>query len=154
MTWSRDRIEHLSAITEAAAAFIAVLAAANVDSLADPERVDELTALERVKSAAFARQAMVTDAFARSQQARLLAAGSKPADVSRSVCAQVGLARRDSPTKGNRHVGLARALVREMPGCWPCCRPVGAVSGGPRSSPGRPRTWRGATRTDRCGDWR
>ena len=85
-------------------------------SLPDAERIDELTALERVKSAAFARQARVTDAFARSQRARLVAAGSKPADISRSVCGQVGLARRDSPHKGNRHVGLARTLVHEMPG--------------------------------------
>ena len=106
----------MSKVVEAAAAFVAALAAAGLDELTDPERIDELTALERVKSAAFARQARVTDAFARSQRARLVEAGSKSADISRSVCGQVGLARRDSPTKGNRHVGLARTLVHEMPG--------------------------------------
>src|SRR6478752_3378778 len=45
----------MSSIVEAAAAFGAVLAAAGLDELTDPERIDELTALERVKSAAFAR---------------------------------------------------------------------------------------------------
>jgi hypothetical protein len=106
----------MSGIVQAAAAFVAALAAADLDGLSDAERIDELTALESVKAAAAARQARVTDAFARSQRARLVAAGSSAAEVSRSVCAQVGLARRDSPTKGNRHVGLARALVRELPG--------------------------------------
>jgi len=106
----------MSKVVEAAAAFVAALAAAGLDELTDPERIDELTALERVKSAAFARQARVTDAFARSQRARLVEAGSKSADISRSVCGQVGLGRRDSAHKGNRHVGLARSLVHEMPG--------------------------------------
>ena len=31
------------------------------------------------------------------------------------MCAQIALARRDSPHKGNRHVGLAHTLVHEMP---------------------------------------
>src|SRR6476661_7163921 len=106
----------MSTITEAVAAFIAALASADVDDLPDADRIDELTALEQVKAAAFARQARVTDAFTRSQRARLIAAGSKAADATRSVCGQVGLARRDSPHKGNRHVGLARTLVHEMPG--------------------------------------
>ena len=102
-------------IVEAAAAFVAALAAAGLDELTDAERIDELTALERVKSAAFARQARVTDAFAGSQRARLMTAGAKLAEISRSVCGQVGLARRDSAHMGNRHVGLARTLVHEMP---------------------------------------
>ncbi len=33
----------------------------------------------------------------------------------RSVAAQVALARRESPHAGNRHLGVARALVMEMP---------------------------------------
>ena len=106
----------MSSIVEAAAAFVAALAAAGLDELTDAERIEELTALERVKSAAFARQARVTDAFAGSQRALLIEAGAKPAEISRSVCGQVGLARRDSAHKGNRHVGLARTLVHEMPG--------------------------------------
>ena len=106
----------MSSIAETVAAVIAALASADIDDLPDADRIDELTALEQLKAAAFARQVRVTDAFARSQRARLLAAGSKAAEASRSVCGQVGLARRDSPHKGNRHVGLARTLVHEMPG--------------------------------------
>src|SRR6478752_924466 len=106
----------MSSIAETVAAVIAALASADIEDLPDADRIDELTALEQLKAAAFARQVRVTDAFARSQRARLLAAGSKAAEASRSVCGQVGLARRDSPHKGNRHVGLARTLVHEMPG--------------------------------------
>lgn len=106
----------MSTIAEAAAAFLAALAAAGVDGVPDAARIDELAVLERVKGAVAARQARVTDAFAVSQQAALTAAGVKAAEASRSVCAQVALARQDAPARGNRHVGLARALVREMPG--------------------------------------
>ena len=37
------------------------------------------------------------------------------AELGRGVGAQVALARRDSPNRGGRHLGLAQALVREMP---------------------------------------
>ena len=36
-------------------------------------------------------------------------------DVARSVGSQVALARRESPSLGDRFVGLSRALVHEMP---------------------------------------
>ncbi len=73
------------------------------------ERVDLVAELERVKGAASAVQARATDAVACSQ------AVVAPRDVARSVGAQVALARRESPTLGDRFVGLARALVHEMP---------------------------------------
>ncbi|WP_420120236.1 DUF222 domain-containing protein, partial [Nakamurella sp.] len=106
----------MSTIADAAAAFLAALLSAPVDGAGDAARVDELAVLERVKGAVAARQARVTDAFAVSQRAVLGAVGVSPVEVSRSVCGQVALARRDSAARGNRHVGLARALVREMPG--------------------------------------
>lgn len=106
----------MSTIADAAAAFLAALLSAPVDGVDDAARVDELAVLERVKGAVAARQARVTDAFAVSQRAVLGAVGVSPVEVSRSVCGQVALARRDSAARGNRHVGLARALVREMPG--------------------------------------
>ena len=65
----------MSSIAETVAAVIAALASADIDDLPDADRIDELTALEQLKAAAFARQVRVTDAFARSQRARLLAAG-------------------------------------------------------------------------------
>src|SRR5512141_2660168 len=97
--------------------------AGRVDALAhldegavtDAERVDQLRALEELKSAAAAAQARVTVAFDRSQRALQQAAGVLAGKVGAGVAAQVALARRDSPVKGARHLGLAHALVDEMP---------------------------------------
>ena len=75
----------------------------------DAERVDQLRLLEELKGAAAAAQARVTVAFADSQ------VEADPAQEGRGVAAQVALARRDSPHRGARHVGLAQALVAEMP---------------------------------------
>ena len=78
-------------------------------SLSDRERVDLVAELERVKGAASAAQARATDAVRCSRE--LVA----PQDVGRSVGSVVALARRESPSLGDRFVGLARALVHEMP---------------------------------------
>ena len=66
----------------------------------DAERVDQLRLLEELKGAAAAAQARVTSDFARSQ------VEADPAQDGRGVAAQVALARRDSPHRGARHVGL------------------------------------------------
>ena len=68
----------MSTIADAAAAFLAALLAAPVDGDDDAARVDEVAVLERVKGAVAARQARVTDAFTRSQQAELAAVGVAP----------------------------------------------------------------------------
>lgn len=81
----------------------------------DAERIDLLSSLEALKSAATAAQARVTVAFDASQRADQAARGVPAKDQGRGVAAQVALARRDSPNKGGRHLGLAKALVREMP---------------------------------------
>src|SRR6185437_9287687 len=96
-------------------AMIADLATLNTNTT-DKERIDAITALERLKSALTAAQARFTDAFACSQRASLVENGTDARDARRSVCAQVALARRDAPHKGGRHVGLAATLVHEMPG--------------------------------------
>lgn len=83
--------------------------------LGDRERLELIAVLERVKAAAAGAQAKVTAAFADSQRADHVARGGKAAEVARSIGAQVALARRDSPTMGDRHLGLARALVTELP---------------------------------------
>ena len=93
--------------------------------LTDAERIDLIAELERVKSAAAAAQARVTVAFAESQTREALAVLPEAAtvaerrrvrvQVSRSVAGQVALARRDSPVRGQRHLGLARALTGELP---------------------------------------
>ncbi|WP_395727416.1 hypothetical protein [Nakamurella sp.] len=60
--------------TEQAVAMVAMLAALDT-TCTDPERIDEITALERLKTAITARQARLTDAFAVSQRATLIRAG-------------------------------------------------------------------------------
>ncbi len=81
----------------------------------DAQRIDLLRRLEELKSAAAATQACITVAFDRSQRAVQAAAGVPARKLGAGVGAQVALARRDSPVKGARHLGLARALVHEMP---------------------------------------
>jgi hypothetical protein len=81
----------------------------------DDERIDQLRALERVKAACAAAQARVTTAFAASQRVAQRAAGVKPRDIGKGIGAQVALARMDSRFKGGRHLGLAEALVQELP---------------------------------------
>jgi hypothetical protein len=81
----------------------------DVDQLSDRERLDLVAELERLKHAAAATQARATHALRKSCEA------ARPQDVVRSVGSEVALARRQSPTLGDRFVGLARALVDEMP---------------------------------------
>ena len=79
------------------------------------ERVTQLELLERLKSAAAAAQAEVTVDFAASQRAEQIAAGVPAGKAGAGVGAQVGLARRDSPFRGGRYLGLAQALLSELP---------------------------------------
>ncbi len=77
--------------------------------------VARIAAFERMKSAAAAGQARETatlDAVRRSSEA---AAGVPATKRGRGLASEVALARRDSPNRGGRHLGLARALVHEMP---------------------------------------
>ena len=85
------------------------LSALAVGDLPDQERLDLVAELERLKSTAAATQARATHALRRSREA------ASPQDAVRSVGSEVALARRESPTLGDRYVGLARALVDEMP---------------------------------------
>ncbi|MFF2604991.1 HNH endonuclease [Arthrobacter koreensis] len=81
----------------------------------DYELVDLLRVLEELKSSAAAvqaRAAAVLDASQRRAQSR---AGVPAAHLGRGVGAQIALARRDSPHRGSRHLGLGKALVHEMP---------------------------------------
>jgi hypothetical protein len=81
----------------------------------DPARIDQLGLLEDLKRSICAVQARVTDAFARSQRAAQIEAGVRSDRASRGVADQVARARRGAPSRGDTHVGLARALVQEMP---------------------------------------
>ncbi len=120
--------------------------------VSDAERIDQLTALERIKSACAAAQARITVDFADSQEtvaaawrerARTAAEGNDwegwraareqarqatVTDVTKGVgrrvrrpgeamgvAGQVALARQEPPSRGSRHLGVALALVRQMP---------------------------------------
>jgi hypothetical protein len=77
--------------------------------------IDQIRALEELKATAAAAQARLT-AQLYAERARREAEADTPA---RKRCAglgaEVALARRVSPHQGNRHLGVALALTREMP---------------------------------------
>lgn len=81
----------------------------------DAARVDALAVLERLKGAASAAQARLTVEFKASQLAMQEAAGVPAAQRGRGIGAQIAFARRESPFHAARYVGLADALVHEMP---------------------------------------
>jgi hypothetical protein len=81
----------------------------------EADAVDQIRALEELKAAAAAAQVRLT-ARLYAERARRDAAPGTPA---RTHCAgldsEIALARRVSPHQGNRHLGVALALTREMP---------------------------------------
>ncbi|MGI8702458.1 MAG: DUF222 domain-containing protein [Nocardioidaceae bacterium] len=81
----------------------------------DAERIDRIRWMEQVKSALAAAQAREAVAFTQSQLECQKSAGVRNDDLGRGISAQVALARRESPHRGGRLVGLANALVGEMP---------------------------------------
>lgn len=81
----------------------------------DASRVDRIRALEVLKAASAAAQAVAAADLDASQREDQRAAGAQRQELGRGVAAQVALARRDSPNRGGQHLGLAKALVHEMP---------------------------------------
>ncbi|GLP82723.1 HNH endonuclease [Mycobacterium antarcticum] len=87
---------------------------------ADPEAdegalVARLTRLEQLKSAAAAEQARTAAALDAMRRQAEAAAGVPAARRGKGLASEIALARRDSPNRGGRHLGFARALVHEMP---------------------------------------
>ncbi|MEV7603950.1 DUF222 domain-containing protein [Paenarthrobacter sp. NPDC089322] len=78
-------------------------------------QIDQLRALEELKSAIAGTQARIAVAFDASQRQAQAAAGVPVTEQGQGVGAQIALARRESPAKGARLLGLAKALVTEMP---------------------------------------
>jgi hypothetical protein len=87
----------------------------------DPATVDEaglidrIAELERLKSAAAAAQARMTAALDLMRRTAEADAGIPLRKRGQGLASEVGLARRESPTQGSRHLGFARALIHEMP---------------------------------------
>ena len=77
--------------------------------------IEQIAGFERLKSAAAAGQARATAALDELRRRDEAAAGVPKGKQGRGVASEVALARRDSPVRGGRHLGFAKALVYEMP---------------------------------------
>ena len=77
--------------------------------------MERIAALERLKSAAAAGQARAAAALDATRRAAEAAAGVPATKRGRGLASEVALARHDSPARGGQHLGLAKALVHEMP---------------------------------------
>ncbi|CMQ66314.1 HNH nuclease [Mycobacterium tuberculosis] len=89
---------------------------AGVDSRDDEASLTaRIAELERVKSAAAAGQARAAAALDKLRRCNEADAGVPARRRGRGVASEVALARRDSPARGGRHLGFAKALVYEMP---------------------------------------
>lgn len=89
-------------------------------SLRDPAAlatrlVERIAELERVKAGAAAEQARATVQLDRVRREDEAANGVPRRRQGAGVAAEVALARQDSPARGGRHLGFAKALVNEMP---------------------------------------
>ncbi len=86
----------------------------------DPDSTEEelriqVERLERMKSAAAAAQARATALWRSKRRAAEAAIGVPATKRGRGLAGEVALARHDSPVRGGTHLGLASALVAEMP---------------------------------------
>lgn len=81
----------------------------------ESDLIEGIAVLERLKAAAAARQARLAAALDTARRATEAVAGVPAAKRGRGVAAEVALARHDSPARGSRHLGFAKALVHEMP---------------------------------------
>ena len=85
------------------------------EALSEAESLDQIRALEELKAAAAAAQARLTGHLHASRVRREAAAGVPARKRAAGLGAEVALARRVSPHQGNRHLGVALALTRELP---------------------------------------
>ncbi|MDR6685967.1 hypothetical protein J2Y41_001525 [Arthrobacter sp. 1088] len=77
--------------------------------------IDQLRVLEDMKSAISGLQARIAVAFDLAQRQAQAESGVPASEQGKGVAAQVALARRESPNRGSRLLGLAKALLIEMP---------------------------------------
>ncbi len=81
----------------------------------NPARIDRIAKLEELKAQICAVQAIDAADFDRDTRAEHASLGMPKEKQGKGVAAQIALARRESPTAGQRHVTLARRLDSEMP---------------------------------------
>ena len=90
------------------------------DHARNAERIDRIAVLERLKGACAAAQArlsadLLTDRLAEHAATDGTRLGLDPDQVRRGVAAEIGFARRQSPNRARRMLGLAQALTTDMP---------------------------------------
>jgi hypothetical protein len=81
----------------------------------DAGRIDRIRALDELKNAICAAEAIETVRFKASQLAAQQAAGVSKRRLGDGITEQVGLARRESPGRATRLVSLAETLTLDMP---------------------------------------
>lgn len=77
--------------------------------------VERIAELERVKAAAAAEQAYAAVLLDQARREDEAATGVPRRRQGVGVATEIALARQDSPARGGRHLGFAKALVNEMP---------------------------------------
>lgn len=80
-----------------------------------PGMIDQIRWFEDLKSLAAAKQAEIAAAYELGVRRKQAAAGVPAAERGSGVGAEIALARRESPARGSRLLGLAKALATEMP---------------------------------------
>jgi hypothetical protein len=90
--------------------------------LDDPRRIDTIRALEELVCVATAAQAALSAELDRSQRDQQRIAGVPAGQQGRGIAAQVALARRESPHRGQRHLALASVVPTELPHTWDAWR--------------------------------
>jgi len=89
--------------------------AADLRSSSSRELIDLIAGLEDLKTTAEAVQAQASVAFDSARRSEQATAGVPARRQGRGVAAEVALARRESPHRGQVLLGLAKILVGEMP---------------------------------------
>ena len=98
----------------AVAAMVAQVASGRLP-VDDVARIDVLRGLHQLTCAAEGAQAAIAVDFDTSQRARAAEQGVRPEKQGTGIAEQIALARRESPHRGRRHLGLAKVLDQEMP---------------------------------------
>ncbi|WOH19228.1 DUF222 domain-containing protein [Paenarthrobacter sp. GOM3] len=105
----------IAAPVRAASAALAAGLDRGPESTVSSDLIRQLRVLEDMKSAISSLQAKIAVAFDLAQRQEQARNGIPASARGKGVAAQVALARRESPNKGSRLLGLAKALVTEMP---------------------------------------
>ena len=93
-------------------------ALASPSGLGDVGLVEAIRALETLASVVTAAQAHLASELDASRCEERAARGFSAAQQARGVAHEVARARRESPHRGQRHLGLAKAVTSELPSTW------------------------------------